>query len=68
MEMKASCEYGEFYVIGKGETLHGIARRFGISHEVLLGMNPYLNPSYYLPGQMIIVPRRSSCNPVKNEA
>lgn len=54
-----SCAYGDFYRIQKGETLHCIARKYGISHERLLRMNPYLNPGYYLPGQVIIVPKKS---------
>ena len=55
---KASCVCGDFYVIGKGETLHGIAEKFGISHEQLLERNPFLNPLYYLVGQVILVPKK----------
>ncbi len=50
------CVKGAFYVIKKGDTLGGIARRRGITLEELLRMNPYLNPSYYLQGQIIVLP------------
>ena len=52
------CPGGVFYAIKRGETLFRIAKRNGISMETLLRANPYLNPGYYLPGQVIIVPRR----------
>ena len=55
---RVSCEYGNFYVMGRGETLFMIADRFGISLAELLKMNPYLNPAYYLAGQVIIVPNK----------
>ena len=55
---RASCKYGIFYTIRRGETLSVIAGRCGISLSELLSMNPYLNPAYYLAGQVIIVPNK----------
>lgn len=55
--MRAACAYGHFYALGKGETLAEVAARYGITLEELLHQNPCLNPAYYLPGQVIIVPR-----------
>jgi len=62
MKVKIPCKYGgcgrgAFYAIKKGETLFEIARRNGISLDMLLGANPYLNPSYYIHGQIIIIPQ-----------
>ena len=50
---------GHYYVIRRGETLHEIAERCGITLDQLLLMNPYLNPAYHLVGQTIIVPEPS---------
>ena len=46
---------GEHYVIRRGETLFEIAKKNGIMLAELLEMNPYLNPSYYLVGQTILI-------------
>jgi spore germination protein len=50
------CGCGVFYTIKRGETLLRIAKRNRISVETLLKNNPFLNPSYYLPGQVIVLP------------
>lgn len=50
------CGCGAFYTIRRGDTLYRIAKRNGIPVETLLRNNPYLNPSYYLPGQVIVLP------------
>ena len=57
---RASCKYGTFYTIRRGETLSVIAGRCGICLAELLNMNPYLNPAYYLAGQVIIVPKKQT--------
>ena len=54
---------GDFYVICRGETLCHIAKKNGIMLTELLEMNPYLNPSYYLVGQTILVPKGIKKNP-----
>ncbi|MGI5849253.1 MAG: LysM peptidoglycan-binding domain-containing protein [Christensenellales bacterium] len=53
---QGGCARGAFYTIKRGETLFRIAKQNGISVETMLSTNPYLNPSYYLPGQVIILP------------
>lgn len=50
------CGHGAFYTIKRGDTLYRIASRNRISVETLLKNNPFLNPSYYLPGQVIVLP------------
>ncbi len=50
------CGKGVFYTIKKGETLFRIAKRAGICVDTLLQSNPFLNPSRYIPGQVIILP------------
>jgi LysM repeat protein len=51
------CARGVFYVIKQTDTLYRISRRFGILLTVLLSANPYFNPAYFFPGQVIIIPR-----------
>lgn len=50
------CTKGAFYTIQKGDTLKRIARRSHVPMDVLLAANPYLNPAYYIPGQVIVIP------------
>lgn len=50
------CGRGAFYTIRRGETLYRIAKRNKISMEILLKSNPFLNPKYYMPGQVIVLP------------
>jgi len=50
------CTRGAFYAIRKGESLLHIARRNGLDITDLLKANPYLNPNYYIPGQVIVIP------------
>ena len=54
------CTRGAFYAIRRGETLLQIARRSGIDLTDLLRANPYLNPNYYIPGQVIVIPPMQS--------
>lgn len=50
------CGRGVFYAIRRGDTLYRIAKRRGITVETLLSSNPFLNPSHYVPGQVIVLP------------
>lgn len=50
------CGRGSFYTVRRGDTLYRIARRRGITMETLLKSNPFLNPSHYIPGQVIVLP------------
>lgn len=54
------CTRGAFYAIRRGETLLQVARRNGLDLSDLLAANPYLNPNYYIPGQVIVIPPMQS--------
>ena len=54
------CACGIFYAIKKGDTLYRIAKRRNVSIEELLAANPFLNPAYYVPGQVIVLPAVSN--------
>ena len=56
------CEKGRFYRIKKGDTLFRIANRSGLTLKALLEANPYLNPDYYITGQIIIIPQKAGEN------
>lgn len=58
------CTRGAFYAIRPTDSLYSISRRFGILLRTLLSVNPYFNPAYCLPGQVIIIPRagKSLCS------
>ena len=52
------CE-GEFYIVRSGDTLSGIARRYGISVQAILRVNPQItNADLIYAGQVICIPRR----------
>ena len=45
-----------YHIVSKGETLWGIAKRYGISLEQLLGLNPQIcNPNLIRPGDEVRV-------------
>lgn len=51
------CPTGLTYMVAPGDTLFGIAQRFGVSVEVLLQLNPGItNPDLIRPGQILCVP------------
>lgn len=54
--MQYSCPIGKFRVIDKDESISAIAEKYAISTNKLIETNPYLNPTYYLAGQVIVVP------------
>lgn len=43
------------YTVRRGDTLYGIARRFGISVNYLVSANNIQNPNLIFPGQILIV-------------
>ncbi|MDR1600063.1 MAG: LysM peptidoglycan-binding domain-containing protein [Oscillospiraceae bacterium] len=48
------------YVIGRGETLYGIAQRYQTTVDAILKANPGLNPQLYYEGDTICIPK-SGC-------
>lgn len=44
-----------FYTVQRGDTLSGIARRYGISTQYLVRLNGISNPNLIYPGQMLKV-------------
>lgn len=53
------------YIVQTGDTLSGIAARFGVSTEALAIANRIANPGYIQIGQMLYVPGPASTWPVK---
>ncbi|MBO8171603.1 MAG: LysM peptidoglycan-binding domain-containing protein [Bacillaceae bacterium] len=46
------------YVIRPGDTIYGLARRFGTSVPAIISANPFVNPQFLQPGQRICIPRQ----------
>lgn len=55
-----SCENGEYYMIRPGDSLYGIARKRGISLDVLLRANPDVDSQRLMVGYIICIPVSSS--------
>ncbi len=47
------------YRVRPGDTMYGIAGRFGVSLSALLDANPLTDPNYLGIGEVICIPRRS---------
>lgn len=50
------------YVVQPGDTLYGIARRFGTNVPTLAGMNNIANPNYIYVGQVLTIPGEGEGN------
>ncbi len=48
------------HVVQRGETLSGIAVRYGVGLDGILALNPRLNPRALRPGTELVIPRVSS--------
>lgn len=51
---------GERHTVARGETLSGIAERYGTDVATLVGLNDIRNPNLIHPGQAITLPRGAS--------
>jgi len=44
------------HIVAKGETLYGIAKRYGVAVDVLMATNGIEDPSRVLPGTKLVIP------------
>ncbi len=51
------------YVVKKGDTLSGIASKYGTTYQLLASYNNITNPNKIYPGQIIRVPKQGDINP-----
>lgn len=51
---------GTTIIVGTGDTLEGIARRYNVSTAAILSANGYRGPRVLQPGQQLIVPRQTA--------
>ncbi|MCE5259495.1 MAG: LysM peptidoglycan-binding domain-containing protein [Chloroflexi bacterium] len=59
----ASPGEGQWYLVRRGDTLGGIAVRFGVSSSVLIRTNSISNPNLLYVGQRLWIPGSSSATP-----
>lgn len=55
---------GGVYVVRRGDTLSGIARRFGVSQRALMQANSLRNPNFIWVGQRLRIPGRTTASVV----
>ena len=55
---------GATYVVQRGDTLWGIARKFGVSQPAIMAANGITNPNRILAGQTLVIPGVSGGTPV----
>jgi membrane-bound lytic murein transglycosylase D len=60
MRSKVRVAVFEGHVVRRGETLSGIASRYGVSLEGILALNPGLKPRALRPGTELVIPRLAS--------
>ncbi len=50
-------DYFEYYVIQKGDTIYGIAKKYNINPDLLSVLNGLNDSDYIYPNQMILIPK-----------
>lgn len=51
---------GTTIIVGTGDTLEGLARRYNVSSSAILAANGYRGPRVLQPGQQLVIPRQSA--------
>lgn len=57
------CEIGGFIIIQPGDTLYGIAQRYGITVQAIISANPGIDPNNLPVGQRICIPNPTPGRP-----
>lgn len=52
-----SKDYFNYYVVEKGDTVYGIARKYNINPELLASINGLNNDDYIYPKEQILIPK-----------
>lgn len=52
-----SKEYFNYYIVEKGDSLYGIARKYNINPELLANINGLEGEDYIYPNQQILIPK-----------
>lgn len=52
-----SKDYFNYYVVEKGDTVYGIARKYNINPELLASINGLDNDDYIYPKEQILIPK-----------
>lgn len=55
---EAPCPSGIFWEVEAGDSFYSIAKRAGVSLEVLVALNPYVNPNNLQIGQALCLPEK----------
>ncbi len=55
------CPGSRLYIIQEGDTISGIAARFGVTTARILELNPYIDPDRIIVNQPICIPDGESC-------
>jgi len=55
------CPGSRLYIIQEGDTISGIAARFGVTSARILELNPYIDPNNIIVNQPICIPEGESC-------
>lgn len=57
--MCSDCPCGRFISFNKGDSISRISQKNSLTEREVLDANPYLNPTYYICGQVVVLPDES---------